>query len=207
MALEDVWMLAPDLPVLASKNAPSHLSEFWNEGSTVFYFLRHFGCPLCQVHLAELQEHASEFARRGMQVVAVGQGTGEEAEKFCTQWNIGFPCLGDPERTTYQEYGLRRGGWWSVVVRSLFTRPIHTLRLLLDADIEGVRLASTDLLQLPGVAIVEWGGTLRALHVATQPEDMPTPAEVCATVDRLHLGNPSSALYRRPYTGGIAGYR
>jgi peroxiredoxin len=207
MALEDVWMLAPDLPVLAAKDAPTQLSDYWNEGPTIFYFLRHFGCPLCQVHLAELQASITEFTRRGMQVVAVGQGTGDEADKFCTQWGIGLPCLGDPERSTYQEYGLRRGGWWSVLFRSLLTRPIHTLRLLLDADLEGVRLTSTDLLQLPGVAIVEWGGTLRAIHVATRPEDMPPPSEVCAAIDRLHLGTATSTLYRRAYSTGIAGYR
>ena len=202
MALEDVWMLAPNLPVLGEKDTPTQLSDYWNEGSTVFYFLRHFGCPLCQVHLSEIREHHAEFERRGVQVVAVGQGTGNEAHGFCSEWQVGIPCLGDPERTTYQEYGLQRGSWWSVVVRSLFTRPLHTLRLLFDADLDGIRLSSTDLLQLPGVAIVEWGGTLRSIHIAAQPEDMPTPSEVCGALDRLHLSVSSGG-----YAGGYAAAR
>jgi hypothetical protein len=58
------------------------------------------------------------------------------------------------------------------------TNPFETVRLTAQADAQGARLKSTDNFQLGGVAIVDHYGTLRALHRARSPEDMPSVEEV-----------------------------
>jgi len=187
MTLNPVWMHAPDATVLDAQGTPHTLSSLWRDRAAVLYFLRHFGCPLCRQHLREVQQSLPEFARRGVEVIAIGQATGQEASHFCGKWSVEFPCLGDPRRESYDAYDVVRGSWWQVLLKSLLTHPLRSLRLLADADLEGLRLASTDIMQLPGVAIVEAGGVLRARHIADTAEDMPSPERVLALVDDMGL--------------------
>ena len=133
----------------------------------------------------QVQADLEEFDRRGVRLVAVGQGTGDEAAHYCGKLGASFPCLGDPDRSAYQGLALRRGTWWSVVGKALLTQPAETIRRIRDADLEAARLAATDVLQLGGVAIVEQGGTMRFLHVAESPDDIPPNAEIFSALDQL----------------------
>ena len=126
----------------------------------------------------EVQENLEKFQSRGLRVVAIGQGTGAEARSFCKKWGVEYPCLGDPQRQGYEALNLARGSWWTVALRSLLTRPVETISRIARADMGGARLESTDVLQLGGVAIVDQQGTLRAIHRAESPEDMPTSQEI-----------------------------
>jgi len=126
----------------------------------------------------EVQQNLEKFESRGLRVVAIGQGTGAEAQSFCKKWGVEYPCLGDPQRRGYETLNLARGSWWTVVLRSLLTRPIETISRIASADMEGARLGSTDVLQLGGVAIVDQQGMVRAIHRAESPEDMPSSQEI-----------------------------
>jgi hypothetical protein len=132
------------------------------------------------MHLVEVQEQLGEFEKRGLRVVAVGQGTGEEAKSFCDGWGVTYPCLGDARRGGYKALELTRGNWWTVVLRGVVTRPFETAALIAKADMKGAQLDSTDVLQLGGIGIVDRDGTLRGIHRAESPEDMPPASEVAA---------------------------
>ena len=136
------------------------------------------------MHLVEVQEHLAEFEKRGLQVAAVGQATGAEAQSFCQKWGVAYPCLGDARRQGYKALELSRGNWWNVVVRSALTRPVDTLSLIAKADMKGAQLASTDVLQLGGICIVDRDGILRGVHRAKSPEDMPPALEVAEFASR-----------------------
>lgn len=126
-----------------------------------------------------------EFRRRGAQLVAVGQGTEDEAEHYCAGYASGFPCLGDPDRSSYRALGLARGDWWSTVVKPFFTETRESLRRVRDADLGASQLRATDVLQLGGVAIVDAAGALRFLHVAETTADIPSNEEIFAALDAL----------------------
>lgn len=132
-----------------------------------------------------MQADLGEFRRRNVAVVAIGQGTGEQAAHYCNRAQAGFPCLGDPARSGYRALGLARGSWWSVVLRALVTRPVDTLRQIAKADLAASRLEASDVLQLSGVAIVAQGGELRFLHVAESPEDIPANREIFRALDLM----------------------
>lgn len=125
-----------------------------------------------------MQQSLGKFEERGLRVVAIGQATGAEARSFCDEWGVEYPCVGDPRRRGYRSLGFGRGGWWNIAVRSLVTNPIETVRLIGQADRRGAQLKSTDIFQLGGIAIVDRGGTVRALHRAQSPQDMPSVEEV-----------------------------
>lgn len=132
-----------------------------------------------------MQAGLEELKRRGVQLVAVGQGSEEEAAHYCGRYASGFPCLGDPDRSSYRSLGLARGSWWSTVVKPFVTDTRESLRLVRRADLRASQLEATDVLQLGGVAIVDSEGALRFLHVAETPADIPSNEEIFAALDAI----------------------
>jgi len=132
-----------------------------------------------------VQEAAKRFEERGVRVVAIGQGTGEEAAQYCGRAEIDFDCLGDPTRQAYKSQGMRRGNLWNVMLKGMVTRPFKALSLLREADLKAAALKSSDTLQLGGVAIVDSGGIIRYRHVAEQPDDIPSNEEIFRALDTL----------------------
>jgi hypothetical protein len=127
---------------------------------------------------------------RGAALVAVAQGTGVEAARFCRGLRLGFPCLGDPGRRSYAEFGLARDTWWNVTVRPFLDQPRVAARRLRRASLRGSLMPHGDVLQLGGVAVVARGGRLAFLHRARRTDDYPPMERVLAELDRLR---PSGA--------------
>lgn len=132
-----------------------------------------------------MQSELSEFESRGVQVVAIGQGTGEQAAHYCGKAKATFPCLGDPERAGYREAGMERGTWWNVAIRDMIVNPRESFSLIASADFKAAALPSSDPLQLGGVTIIDTSGTLRYRHIADRPSDMPSNAEILHALDQL----------------------
>jgi len=132
-----------------------------------------------------VQGALEEFQRRGARLVAVGQGTEDEAAHYCGKYAPGVPCLGDPDRSSYKALGLGRGKWWSMVVTPLWTDTRVAVQRIRRADLRASQLDASDVLQLGGVAIVDREGVLRFLHVAETTDDIPSNDEIFAALDSL----------------------
>ena len=137
------------------------------------------------MHLVQVQEEIDGFDKRGADVIAVGQGTGDEAGRFAEKWGVGLPILGDPSGRAYHAYGMLKGNLWSVVLRGMVTRPIESMLAIAKADFAGATLASSDVMRLGGVAIIAGDGRMRFLHRAEEPADIPSNAEVFAALETL----------------------
>ncbi len=123
----------------------------------------------------ELEDH-------GARVLIVGQGSGAQAEEFCKRMGATFSCLGDPDRQAYAALGLDRASWWTVTLGSLLANPWAGLRRLARADLRASMDPRSDVLQLGGVLVVDRGGTIRYLHRATEPADLPTTSALLAAL-------------------------
>jgi peroxiredoxin len=172
---------APD-PALADGNGHApRLSEFWREQTTILLFLRHFGCLFCRGPVAEMERHHEAIRLRGATIVAVGQGTTAEVERFCRGFGATFICVGDPERRAYRAFGLPRGGWRESVFDPFRAGPLYRLHL----SARGLFLSASDWFQLPGLAIVDRRGRLRYLHRSRHAGDLPPGAAVLASLDEI----------------------
>jgi hypothetical protein len=124
------------------------------------------------------------IAAAGGQVVAIGQGTAAEAASVCAAMDVGFPCLGDPDKASYRAFGLPRGGWREIVLD-----PIRDGSRALEAgyrvSLRGSLMAHSDWFQLPGVAIVDRAGTLRWLHRARHSGDIPPTRAVLEALSAI----------------------
>lgn len=132
-----------------------------------------------------MQRHHEEFAARGARVVAVAQGSGDEAARFCRRQGIAFACLGDPERAAYRRFALPRDSWWNVTAAPFLEDPALALRRIRQASLRGSLMHHSDVLQLGGVAVIDRGGVLRYLHRARRTDDYPPSSELIAALDRI----------------------
>jgi len=114
--------------------------------------------------------------------VIVGQGEPSRAARYRERQGIDIPILSDPDRSTYQAYGLLQGS----TAQILFDAPDPFLRCDLDA---GMGLAASrhatdralvdDPWQLPGEFVVGTDGVIAYAHRYGWCEDYPDP--------RVHL--------------------
>ena len=131
-----------------------------------------------------MQRELGAIADRGAQVVAIGQGTADEAGRICAQMGVDYPCLGDPEKASYRAYGLRRAGWREIILDPM-REGSEAMKKGYKVSIRGSLMRHSDWFQLPGVAIVDREGVLRYLHRARHSGDIPAPAAVLAALDAL----------------------
>jgi len=131
-----------------------------------------------------LREILPRFSERGIRVGCVVQGTAVEMARFCGRHGVETICIPDPERESYRAMGLERTNWW----RILFPTPEGRRRRAAakaagcPISIEGTLQKHSDVLQLPGAALVARGGKILWVHRGSSPSDLPAPAELLSRV-------------------------
>ncbi len=133
----------------------------------------------------QMRGSEGEFEARGAALVAIGQGTGSKARSFCSKLEVGYPCLGNPDRSSYKAFGFPRGSWGDVMWKPLLSDPVRGIQRIFQADAAGARLRTSDVKQLGGVAIVSAEGRIRYRYRQKTSGDLPEVAELLDALDRL----------------------
>jgi peroxiredoxin len=177
----DLGHAAPDTALTDGTGRARRLSDFWRERPTILLFLRHFGCLFCRGPVVEMERHHEAVLGRGARLVAIGQGTGGEVERFCRRFGATFTCLGDPERRSYRAFGLPRAGLRETLLDPLRAGPFWGIHL----SVRGAFLRASDWGQLPGLAVVDQSGVIRYLHRSRHAGDLPPASAVLAALDEI----------------------
>jgi peroxiredoxin len=118
---------APDLALLNTSGEAVQLSSLWAQRPLLLAFTRHFGCTQCKEMLDELTAGRDKIEQAGLGIAVIMQGTPAATAVFGQQFAPGLLCLSDPQRKSYQAYGLERGNIfqtflnpkvWSALFRS-----------------------------------------------------------------------------------------
>jgi peroxiredoxin len=117
----------------------------------------------------QLQRSKERFEDNGFQVVLVGLGTFDRAEAFKKQFNISFPIICDPEKKLYQTYGLGRS---SVARMASPAFLLKGLKALSQGYLPGV--PRDDVMQMPGVFLIDTSGNIRYARYSKDPSDNPS---------------------------------
>jgi hypothetical protein len=106
-------------------------------------------------------------------------------------------CIGDPERASYRSMGLERTTWWRILLApaALRRRRKQASAAGFSASLSGTLQKHSDVLQLPGAAIMAQGGEIIWTHRGDHPGDLPSAHELLAAIDRTNPGK------RRPSAG------
>lgn len=180
------WMSLPPQPGDPAPDAvlPYHdgsrlqLSSIWADRPVLVMFWRHFGCSCGMDRAARLRAELVDYRAAGGDVVIIGQGEPERAARYRERQGLDVPILCDPERATYEAFGLLQG----TTAQILFDAPDEFLRC--DAQ-AGLGLAAArhgtdralvdDPWQLPGEFVVGTDGIIRSAHRYGWCEDYPDP--------------------------------
>lgn len=84
----------PDFTVPLIDGGQFQLSQRLGDKFTLLLFYRGVHCPICKMQLRELQRKLSDFAERGITVVAISMDSKERAQKSVDQWGVDDLLLG-----------------------------------------------------------------------------------------------------------------
>ena len=134
----------------------------------------------------QLRESLPDFEKRALQVGCVVQGTAEEAARFCGRHGLARVCIPDPARESYRAMGLERTSWWKILLptASLRRSRASAKSAGCGVSLQGAFQRHSDVLQLPGAALVAPDGRIRWLHRGASTEDLPAPAELLSLASR-----------------------
>jgi len=127
-----------------------------------------------------LRETLPRFDEGGIRVGCVVQGTAEEMARFCGRHGVASVCIADPQRESYRAMGLERTDWWTI----LFPTPEGRRRRAaakaagFPISLKGTFQKHSDVLQLPGAALVARDGRIQWVHRGSTPSDLSAPSKL-----------------------------
>jgi peroxiredoxin len=123
----------------------------------------------------QLQRAKSRLEENGFSVVLVGLGTPDRAEAFKEQFSLTLPIICDPEKKLYQTYGLGRARVTGMASPAFWLRGLKTLSRGYTPG-----MPRDDVMQMPGVFLIDTSGSIRYAHYSKDPSDNPSIATLMA---------------------------
>lgn len=172
---------APDLALPDETGTERRLSELWADGPAVLLFWRHFGCSCGIDRVARLRDEHADLVEAGAATVAmVAQGEPARAAAYKEHHRLPaeVPVLCDPERTSYETYGLLEGLPEQMLYdapEAYYDRTCDAVRDWIDGRRDTERAFVDNPWQLPGEFVVAADGTIRLAYRYNHCEDFPAP--------------------------------
>jgi hypothetical protein len=136
-------------------------------------FRRFAGCPVCNLHLKQFARGQARLAQANILTVAFFHSPAETMRPY--QGELPFPCVPDPERRFYRQFGVERSGLAIVhprvigaALRGLFSAPANPFA------------GGSEQGGLPADFLLDARGTIRALYYGKHADDQWTLEQVCA---------------------------
>ena len=100
--------------------------------------------------------------------------------RFCGRHGVTAVCIADPKRESYRAMGLERTSWLKIAFPGAAGRKRRAAAKAagFPISLKGTFQKHSDVLQLPGAAVVAKGGRIVWLHRGESPADIPSPAEL-----------------------------
>lgn len=149
--------------------------EDFKDEKVALFFLRHLGCPLCKMTVAELAENHTRFAAKSVRTVAVVQSTPKRVREYAQKNNLPYLLVSDRERRLYDAFDVQRGGLKE------FTAPAalkQTIRATLKGHLHGA--FEGDELQVPASFLIAPSGEVLYAHYGKDISDFGSVEELLA---------------------------
>jgi peroxiredoxin len=125
-------------------------------------FLRYASCPMCLLHVRELQQRYSELRQAGIEVIAVFHSPAVSLVRHAGRLGLPFPVVADPTFALYARYGV--GSSWlgltaSAILPSFYAAYARAMRFgFWGGAIDG------EVARMPADFLIFSDGTVRAAH-------------------------------------------
>lgn len=112
----------------------------------------------------------SDFEKAGARVVLVGMGNSAECAAFQKKFHVPFAMISDPDRVLYRQFDLQRMSPLGVFSPALALKSIAAI-----ARGHTIGRPQGDVLQLPGVFVINPKGRIVFSHQPDNPAIHPNP--------------------------------
>ena len=125
-------------------------------------FLRYASCPMCLLHVRELQQRYSELRQAGIEVLAVFHSPVGSIARHAGRLELPFPVVADPSFALYARYGV--GSSWlgltaSAILPSFYLAYARAMRSgFWGGAIDG------EAARMPADFLISSHGTVRVAH-------------------------------------------
>jgi D-cysteine desulfhydrase len=185
-AIPKVGTQAPVFAVTDGKGASLSLADLQGR-KTVLIFLRHLGCPICRMEIAELKRRIGEFKDAGAEVVVFVDSPAESVTEFAQRDDVTFRIVADPQRSVYAHYGIERGGLLDFIAPGAALRSVKaTLKGHMHGRFEGSELL------LPGDFVLDASGKILYAHRGAHIGDN-TPLDTLLAIVKSGAETPHDA--------------
>jgi peroxiredoxin len=164
---------APDIELQDVNGKPVKLSALWKKQVLILAFTRHFGCPQCKELVDQLVVSSEDILGKNLSLAIVTQGTPEEAKIFCDQRASGIRCLADPERKSYEAFGLERANIWQTFLSLNVWRSNRRLKRERGWNTE-LPPKGQDAMQMAGIFVIAPDGRVRLPYYYDDIADHPS---------------------------------
>jgi hypothetical protein len=121
--------------------------------------------------LSQLRGAHPEIESVGAGALVVGTGADFQARQLMNE-GLPFPALLDPDKNLYRALGIERIRWHRLLGPTSWKRYLGSVRRARQGRLTG------DILQAPGIVIIDPGRTIRYLHRGTTLGDYPPLPQV-----------------------------
>ncbi|NUW45012.1 peroxiredoxin family protein [Nonomuraea rhodomycinica] len=99
---------APDVVLEDTDGRTVRLSDYRGRHAVLIYFMRSTSCPVCNLHVQDLDRRRDEFADGGVQVMLAVPEDRAEAAAWKAKRGVPFPVLVGRQGTPHEMIGLGR---------------------------------------------------------------------------------------------------
>lgn len=163
---------APDLIVQDLKGKSVQLSSLWKKKPLLLAFTRHFGCTQCKEMLDELSAEREKIEKAGLTIAVVNQGTPESTAEFAKIYAPQLLMLSDPQRKSYQAFGLEKGNLFQTFLNLKVWKAIARAKKK-DFKVEPPP-AGQDAMQMSGTFIINKDGRIELPYYYDNIADHPS---------------------------------
>ncbi len=162
---------ALDFVVTGMNLSPGRLRDQLGDETTLFVFLRHFGCIFCREAIADIREATGEI-ESFPRTLFFFQGTPMEGRAFLRRYWPEVRAVADPTGELYDAFGVTRGG----LLKNLGPPVWRARKRAADkGHTNGPR--SGDIWRMPGVMLTR-GHEIHWVHDVQHAADHPDLEEV-----------------------------
>jgi len=160
---------APDFVYDTPWKKEIRLSEKVKEKTTFLYFLRYYGCTLCQLEIADIIENYHKFIEKNAQMLVVLQSDPALIREQ-VKGELPFDIVCDPEQKLFKLYQVRPA---VSMEDALSARIFDKVRIANERGLKHGKYEGNEL-QLPALFLVDSGLTVRYVHYSKEMADLLT---------------------------------
>ena len=101
---------APDFRFKTPWDGETNFYDVAGNNPAVLIFLRYYGCPVCQMDMAEIKREIDLVRKKGGRVFVALQSEQETLASLIKKDDFPFTIICDPQGKIYQLYGVEAGG-------------------------------------------------------------------------------------------------